>query len=142
MSSKTSNRKSHTIEVFGVKEEEEELKRDPVAYSDFGNLPMFRKIPADKPYGRVVIIELPEGEYEFYSWWGSNGKGIMRPKEEFSLRFKVIAGKAVYLGNLHFWFQGHQWKMKVTDMRERDLPLLYQKNPSITPDLVVHDILQ
>jgi len=111
-----------------------------ITLSDFAKCAI--SIPEDKPCGRLAIIELPEGEYEFYSWKGSGGNRRMWSKEEFSLRFKVIAGKAVYLGNLNFWFLQTQWKMKVTDMRERDLPLLYQKNPSITPDLVVHDILQ
>lgn len=131
--------------------------------------PMFGKTPEDKPCGRVAIIELPQGEYEFYSWHGyetkmvpSSGGGFTRmqssvgvwPPPEFSKRFKVIAGKVVYLGNLHIstrekWRMGRfapykdfRYTVKVADMRERDLPLAYQKNPKITADKVVVSILQ
>ena len=103
--------------------------------------------------GRLAIIELPQGEYGFYSWHGSIsnlpvGSGL-------SKRFKVIAGKAVYLGNLHIPFR-HEWttgktllpdrdltcNVKIADMRERDLPLVYQKNPKITADKVIIKVLQ
>lgn len=32
--------------------------------------PMCGEIPEDRPCGRLAIIELPEGSYEFYSWHG------------------------------------------------------------------------
>ena len=130
--------------------------------------PRFGKIPEDKPCGRVAIIELPQGEYEFFSWHGletimvpSSGGGftpmqssVLWPPPEFSKRFKVTVGKAVYLGNLHIslrkkWRMGRfapyrdlRYKLKIADTSDRDLPLVYQKNPMITADKVVVNILQ
>jgi hypothetical protein len=130
--------------------------------------PMFGKTPEDKPCGRLGIIELPQGEYEFYSWRGYKTETVgthphvtttlvkiaVWPPPEFSKRFRVIAGKALYLGNLHIsvrkkWVMGRihpyreiRYKLKIADMSERDLPLFYQKNPMITEDKVVVNILQ
>jgi hypothetical protein len=131
--------------------------------------PMFGKIPEDKPCGRLAIIELPQGEYEFFSWHGfetrmvpNSAGGFTRmqssvfvwPPPEFSERFKVIAGKAAYLGNLHISlrkklkmgrihpYRDIRYKLKIADMSERDLPLFYQKNPMMTADKVVVNILQ
>jgi hypothetical protein len=108
----------------------------------------------DSPCGRLAVIELQQGEYEFYSWQGgtSGGPGgftvTVRSTEPFSKRFRVVPGKAVYLGNIHFSvtrggpFQGGgTYRMRVSDLQKRDLPLLHQKNPRITSDSVVVSIL-
>ena len=113
--------------------------------SDWG-CPFFGIIPEDKPCGRLVIMELPQGEYEFYSWEGSLSGGlgtfIVKPRQQFSKRFRVTAGKAVYVGNIHFSGIGEDTSMKVVDMRERDLALLYRKSPKIKPENVLIDILK
>lgn len=100
----------------------------------------------DAPCGRLAVIELQPGEYEFYSWRGGTSSGpggftvTVRSTEPFSKRFRVIPGKAVYLGNVHFSvsrsgpFQRAPYQMRVSDLRQRDLALLHQKNPRITPD--------
>jgi len=111
---------------------------DLFASSDFGMGPLFGDIPADKPCGRLAVIELPQGEYEFYSFGGSN----IWATTEFSMRFKVIAGQAVYLGNMHLSLQPRRYNIKTSDMCDRDLPLLYQKCPNIAPDAVVVNILR
>ena len=112
----------------------------------------------DAPCGRLAIIELQQGEYEFYSWGGQAGAGAgpvtynVGSTNDFSKRFRVLAGKAVYLGNVHFAISfdaptftilsvRYPYRIKVSDMRQRDLPLFYQKNPSITSESVVVNIL-
>jgi hypothetical protein len=111
---------------------------DLFASRDFGKARLFGDIPEDKPSGRLAIIELPEGEYEFYSFSGSHMYAI----RQFSKRFRVIAGQAIYLGNMHFSLERGSYNIKITDMCDRDLPLLYQKNPNITADKVSVDLLQ
>ena len=55
---------------------------------------------------RLAAFELPQGNYEFYSWvasakgWGNDIANVQAP-HEFSKKFQIISGKAVYLGNLH-----------------------------------------
>jgi hypothetical protein len=105
-----------------------------------------------EPCGRLAIVELAEGVYEFYSWNGSSRVGAltqtMRAQSDFSKQFKITSGKAVYLGNVHFSvetgraFMGQgRFAMKVRDMRERDLPLLASKNPGMTAEKIVINIL-
>ena len=109
----------------------------------------------EEPCGRLAVIELQQGEYEFYSWQGgtSGGPGSLtfsvESVEEFSKRFEVQAGKAVYLGNIHFSIEQPRflvgtgsYRMTVADQRARDLALLHSKHPRVTPDQVVIDILE
>lgn len=107
----------------------------------------------ENPCGRLAVIELQPGEYEFYSWRGESGGGpgsiqfTVRSTVDFSKRFKVIPGTAVYLGNVHFSidrriFGGGSYQMLITDRRDRDLTLLHSKHPSITPDRVVVSLLE
>jgi len=105
-------------------------------------------IPEDPPCGRLAVLELPRGEYEFYSWHGASGNRTVRASTGFSKRFKIISGKAVYLGNIHITIVQGEWgsgggtfEMKVRDKRERDLPLLATKNPGITSERIVISIL-
>lgn len=52
--------------------------------------------------GNVFAVELPEGEYEFASWFVSSGAASIRPINSFSVRFNVSPGHAIYAGNFHF----------------------------------------
>jgi len=119
-----------------------------------------------KPLGRLAVIELLEGDYEFFSWHGGCGGFVtqeMRVKatKEFSRKFKVVSGKAVYLGNIHIHihkvvpgrieyrgtkpvtsiqYASGMYNVQEKDLRDRDLSLLYQKYPLIKPDQVIIDI--
>lgn len=114
------------------------------------------RITEDNFHGRLAVIELPQGEYEFYAHVAQldfkEVSKIDTEDNEYSKRFEVIAGKAVYVGNMHFSFEkkhkggfafwGYLWKMEIDDMQERDLTLFYQRNPKITPDNVAVNIIQ
>jgi hypothetical protein len=83
---------------------------DLFASSDW-RCPPFGTSTEDKPCGRLAVVELPQGEYEFYSWHGAATTGptssrSVRSQQEFSKRFKVTAGKVVYIGNIHFSVSG------------------------------------
>jgi hypothetical protein len=137
--------------------------QNPVPVFDFfassdWRCPLFGTASEDAPCGRLAIIELQQGEYEFYSWGGQAGAGAgpvthnVGSTNDFSKRFRVPAGKAVYLGNIYFAISfdaptfallsvRYPYRIKVSDMRHRDLPLLYQKYPNITSERVVVNIL-
>lgn len=127
---------------------------DLFASSDW-DCPLLRVATDEAPCGRLAVIELEQGEYEFYSWQGGTSSGpggftsTVESVEDFSKRFKVLAGKAVYLGNIHFSIEQPpfgigmgRYRMTVADQQARDLPLLHSKYPLLTPAQVVVDILE
>lgn len=50
------------------------------------------------PRGRLVVIELDEGNYEFYDWTIALG---LTPTSYFSIPFTIEKGKVTYQGRLH-----------------------------------------
>ncbi len=88
--------------------------------------------------GRLAVIELQQGEYEFYSWSGSSNDGktstTVTARKEFSKRFNIEAGKVTYVGDVHFSVIGNRFALNVIDKRDRDLPLFYSKYPKITAE--------
>ena len=115
--------------------------------------PLFGTATVEDPCGRLAVIELRQGEYEFYSWQGGTGsapgsRGGVRSTDGFSKRFRVLASQAVYIGNIHFSIEPSRFltgqgtgTMTISDRRGRDLPLLHAKHPSVTPDRVVVSVL-
>lgn len=117
----------------------------------------------ESPPGRLAVFALPAGRYEFYRCefaglssgtnrlvWRTAKNGVVTPNnpsyagfdtpnytaikaEPFIVRFEVIAGKAIYLGNLHLLWNEDERKGRVTlrDTSERDLSLLQQRFPQI-----------
>ena len=115
---------------------------DVLASADW-RCPMFGSSTEDAPCGRLAIVELPQGEYEFYSWGGAEGFGNrVEAEQEFSKRFRITAGKATYVGNVHLSAHRGSFDIKVLDRQKRDLDLLYQRAPTITADQVLIDIIQ
>lgn len=121
----------------------------------------------ENPEGRLVYFSLPPGYYEFYgagfvraganptpSWHiGAGGAATANnpwyagfdsvryadlDSEPFSIPFEIKAGKATYLGNLHFVWDEAERKGKVVvfDRAERDLPLFQQRLPNIQPSQI------
>jgi len=117
--------------------------------------PTFAPVPENQPCGRLAVLELPEGEYEFHSWHGTLTRAAplqpsrIQAREKFSKWFRVTAGQAVYLGNvnihvieecadgpLHLAGSRVSYSVDVNDMQERDLALLYRKDPRFAPGTV------
>lgn len=74
--------------------------------------------------GNLFAIELPPGRYAFRSWnmrVGYTDRGSSVP---FELPFVIEAGKATYLGNVHW---PKNWRVTLSDQAERDLPLLKKR---------------
>lgn len=84
------------------------------------------------PRGRLVVIELPAGSYEFYDWAGLRG----RSTEQFSIPFSIEPGKATYLGNVHFHVVSGLYGVRVGDRSSRDLPALFARYPNLQRDAV------
>jgi hypothetical protein len=88
------------------------------------------------PRGRLATIELPTGQYEIFNWATPMGD---RSVKEFSIPFSIVAGKATYIGNVHFAFlkKTKLYQFRVTDMSSRDLPLLFQRYPNLGQNDVI-----
>ena len=88
------------------------------------------------PTGRLVYIKLPAGNYQFHEWeyYGSRFFPFTNP-----IPFTVSAGKANYIGNLHFSVlpKASAYKFEIRDMSDRDLPLLLKRIPTLRRDQIV-----
>jgi hypothetical protein len=103
-------------------------------------------IKNDKEEGMVDVRRLPPGDYEIFNfqvhrnagylqtWWGS--------KQDFSIPFSIIAGRATYVGELmavglkgEKGFLGARSPLGayfvLTDKSDRDVPIAKQKEPGI-----------
>lgn len=107
--------------------------------------------------GELVSLSLPAGDYEFFNFlatagaWG--GTRTVWSSKDFSYRFRVNPGEAVYVGNLHVRFLGDKgvvspWyvvvdserrmglDISVRDARERDLADAAKREPELARDRV------
>jgi hypothetical protein len=86
----------------------------------------------ESPPGRLVVLELGSGQYEFYSWailYPSLGLTSVESRKDFSVPFAIVPGKATYVGNLHLRLieEPLRYDFDVADKSERDLTLLRQQ---------------
>lgn len=86
------------------------------------------------PRGRLVVIELPAGEYELYNVAGPALQ--FSASEPFSIPFTIEPGRVKYLGNVHvviettlsaFW-------IRVTDRAALDLGTFLERYPRLSTD--------
>ena len=78
--------------------------------------------------------EVPAGEYEIHTWRldepGPYGEVELRPRKDFSCRFNVRSGTAIYLGRLRLELgDGDTQKLVVEDRRDSDLNGFKRKYP-------------
>jgi hypothetical protein len=111
----------------------------PPRMNDFG------RAGPEEPIGRLAVLELPPGDYEFHGWrgtspiWGKPGDDYALTTGDFSVRFSVQPGRATYLGNLTVvapnWVNADHYKgeyrLEIGAPKERDLALLAKKYPRI-----------
>jgi hypothetical protein len=87
--------------------------------------------------GELFAVELPEGEYEVHRWLISSGPASVVPTSSFSIRFTVLPGRVIYIGNFHFRRTSRLGltvtggELSYLERAERDLPLIKRKYPSI-----------
>ncbi len=103
-----------------------------------------------QPKGRLVVIELPSGGYEFYQW-ETYFKNIRYTSAYISAPFFIEKGKVTYIGNLHIYAElvnpvstyiGVKSELVFTDKSERDIPLLKKKYPKLDIDNLSKKISQ
>lgn len=92
-------------------------------------------------YGQVLALELPAGQHRVDSWKAFRQAGIeVRPRDKPpALDFEVVAGKILYIGNLHLLLEGGRnifgipvvsdAHPEVRDMRLRDIAMIEKKYP-------------
>jgi len=114
---------------------------DAFVSSDWG-CPFALRIAEHEACGRLAVVELQAGEYEFYAWEGSSGNTRIKSQQPFSKRFRITAGKAVYIGNMHLAVESYSYGVRVSDMRDRDLPLFHSKNPKVAQGTVLVELVQ
>jgi hypothetical protein len=99
----------------------------------------------EAPVGRLAVLELPAGEYEFYQWQGDTLLwSLISPdyavySDPFAVRFTVAPGKVTYAGGLQLELPKYippglmvgQYRLHTVKMDERDLALLRSKYPFI-----------
>lgn len=91
------------------------------------------------PRGRLVAVELPEGAYEVFSW-ETYGIGAGR---QFSIPFKIVAGRASYIGNVYIEILTEEniFRVVVSDESKRDLALMLQRYTNIKAmDVIIEGI--
>jgi hypothetical protein len=80
----------------------------------------------------IMAVVLRQGDYEFYRWTQPEAFFYNESITDFSVRFKALAGKAVYIGDLHMTRDDKRFRLAARDLRERHVPLLKAQYPNIT----------
>lgn len=83
-----------------------------------------------KMRGAPFSVRLPAGDYRIAYWEVSQGQARSNSTAPIELPLRVEAGKATYLGNVHF---SAHWEVSLNDEAGRDLPILKARFPEIEP---------
>lgn len=86
------------------------------------------------PRGRLVVIELPAGEYELYN---VAGMGLQfSASEPFSAPFTIEPGRVKYLGNVHVVIGTTltSFALSVNERAAQDLGTFFERYPRLSPD--------
>ncbi|MBB3169727.1 hypothetical protein [Simiduia aestuariiviva] len=96
--------------------------------------------------GNVFAIELPEGEYEFASWFVSSGVASIGPVDPFSIRFNIYPGNITYGGGFHF-IRESGFGATVTGVNvnyenkyDRDVPIIRKKYRNLDTKLIKNNV--
>jgi hypothetical protein len=107
---------------------------------DWSGPPAGKEIPQDQPLGRLVLLNVKPGQYEFYQWNGDRDCAgrhcTVTSTTYFSVKFEAVKGKATYAGELKLVQERSKYGLRIADRSDRDLPLLKQKAPYLTDEQV------
>jgi len=93
------------------------------------------------PRGRLVFIELPDGDYEFFDWGGV--AGVQAASDiYFRIPFSIHAGRVSYLGHVDLTKvpDSPSYKISSTNQFADDRPLLASKIANLSDEYVDQDI--
>jgi len=94
------------------------------------------KMDFRQPKGRLIVAELPAGEYQFYQWQ-TDIENFQYTSPLFSAPFTIEQGKPVYVGNLNikakiiYPFMKVEYEHTISNKSERDIALLKKKYPKL-----------
>ncbi|MDH5393504.1 MAG: hypothetical protein OEY11_09990 [Gammaproteobacteria bacterium] len=86
-----------------------------------------------QPRGKLVELKLPEGVYSLKQWQANQQKktGSYSLRPAANKKFKVLGGRALYLGNIHLHSLEHTQSVFIRDRRDRDVALFYNKHAGL-----------
>lgn len=79
------------------------------------------------PRGRLVNLELPEGDYEFFDWTSF----LTSPTAYFRIPFSIKAGRVTYYGRLHLHMRAFNYVVETSNHYAEDMALLRQQMPKL-----------
>jgi hypothetical protein len=102
-------------------------------------------LDAGRATGRVAVLRLPPGDYEFHTWRVREpdpyGEKEYKPANEFSYRFHVQPGEAMYIGRLNLYLgNNNAQRVAIEDRQADDLNLLAGKYSALRDARVVASI--
>jgi hypothetical protein len=125
---------------------------------DWPAAPGLSPTPADRPTGRLAVVELPPGRYEIYHWWGTSmlygfdSNGYQIYSDRLSLKFTVLPGEVTYAGSLRFVLPERvkyltidtpgTYRLEAGDDGKSDLPLLLTRYPDLDSERVKTRLLE
>ncbi len=102
---------------------------------------MFDRIESDIPGidGKLILLELPAGEYNIYRWFISQGYIGLESMSGFKMRFNVVPGKITYIGELNndresggiFGIGLGRISFNIKDSKERDFKEIKKHYPNL-----------
>jgi hypothetical protein len=84
----------------------------------------------------IYTVELPAGEYEFFRWTTPEAGTFIRSTHDFSVKFKSVAGKVSYIGNIFVFMAGRNYGILIRDNRAKEITLLRQHFQNIREDQI------
>lgn len=91
---------------------------------------------AGKASGRLAVIRLLPGDYEFHTWQvrepSPYGETEYRPARDFVYRFSIRPGEITYVGRLSLHLgQGNTERIAIEDRQAEDTDLFSKKYPAL-----------
>ena len=88
-------------------------------------------------------IELEAGDYEFYRWTTPEFGRYFETVNDFSVKFRSVAGRVTYIGNIELrLLPGEKFALIVTDMHDRDVTELTNAYRHISRDQVRTELMR
>lgn len=98
-------------------------------------------------FGRVHVLALPEGHYDFYLYQDEDGDGDdLNSKDSykhFEINYDVVAGEVRYIGNMGFYFYPTSgvYKLYLVDKFERDVSSFHDRYPQFLNVTIKNEIM-
>jgi len=101
------------------------------------------KMPAVRSYanprGKLIVLRLPEGVYQFDKWSSTGAKKLGKHSLGYSpaKKFRVMNGGSLYLGNVHLVSSESAQSLYVRDNRIRDFKLFAKRYPRVEKNKIL-----